>query len=407
MLMRRSGEKFPAEFLVARIQHPTHPGWLANVMDITERKARQRELEMARHLEGLGKLSRQVAHDFNNLLSIVMMNVALARQSAHQSDQLAQLEAITAAAQRGRDIVASLIAMAREHPLEGKLLELSEIIREAEPLYTTVCGASRTISFIHPDSPVWITADRGQLDATLLNLVVNARDATAPNGKIAVRVDTRNVGPGDKLRKPGSYAVIEVSDTGHGMSPEVRQRAFEPFFSTKGAHGAGLGLVTVSGFAHQCGGDVEIESTEGVGTTIRIVLPLASPQVTSTPKPITRNAQQKARILLVDDEPALLQGLAKLLGTAGHDVGTALDGPTALRALAERSFEVLISDIRMPGMSGTELAEQVSAQHPDVAIFLMSGLRPDKVKLRWPFVEKPINIESLLAAIDRHQLHPA
>jgi PAS domain S-box-containing protein len=409
-LIRKSGERFPAQLFVSRIDYERSPGWLAFVIDVSERKHTEAALEQARRFEGIGQLAGQVAHDFNNILSVITINTAIARMSQRSDADLEEsLAAMAEAAKRGTSITRSILAIARKQSLKPEPVELGVQLEELKPLLGATYGPTIAFTIEGPPEPVWISVDAGGLSGSLLNLVANSRDAMQSGGRAGILVLTKAIEASpqctDKVLQRGSYAVIEVWDTGTGMPPDVKRRAFEPFFSTKGRVGTGLGLAAAYSFARQSGGTAEIETEPGRGTTVRLFLPIKS---TPGRKPVRLSDNTPPafrRILLVDDEPELLKGLATLLEAAGHIVTTAADGETALAILAKQDVDILLSDIVMPDMNGATLAEKVARRHPQVAIALMTGfgMRPPEETLPWEIVEKPFGPDVISALLSRLQ----
>jgi len=377
-------------------------------MGVSERKRTEAMLEDARRLESIGQLAGQVAHDFNNLLTVISMNAAIVRTSqVDRPEQERPLAAIAEAAKRGTSITKSLLAVARKQSLKPEPVELGAHLKELKPLFVATCGPKIALVVDLPSEPVWISVDPGGLTGALLNLIVNSRDAMPSGGSVGLRVLTRSsaastLRPNDPVQS-GTYVVVEVWDTGHGMTPDVKRRAFEPFFSTKGRVGTGLGLPSVYGFARQSGGTAEIESEPGCGAKVRIFIPVISAPDQSYVRPTIEKSAASHRILLVDDEPELLKALTTLLEAAGHTVTTAADGESALAILAAQEVDILLADILMPGMGGVALADRVAQRHPKVSIALMTGfgMRPPEEELPWDVIEKPFGPEVISALFAR------
>jgi hypothetical protein len=352
--------------------------YMLDVSDQVEARRAHRqlesELEQARRLESLGKLAGGVAHDFNNLLAVLLnysdfVAASLpARPPPGLEDTWTRLQhdidEITRAAQRGRDLTRRLLTFARRDVTGSEVMDLNEAVGAIEGLLERLLGdrCELHVSF-DPHLPR-VRLDAGQLEQIILNLAVNARDAMPEGGHL--RVATRSV---------GNEVHLEVSDTGAGMSEEVRQRAFEPFFTTKPkGEGTGLGLAILHGIVTTAGGSVTIESAPGRGTTFRIALPVAREEAPH-PEPAGRRPGAGERVLLVEDEPAVREITRRLLAANGYQVEVAADPAHALQLVeeADRQLDLLLTDVVMPEMSGPELAEQARHRRPGLKLLFMSG----------------------------------
>ncbi len=314
---------------------------------------------------------------------------------------LKRLEVATGAAQRGVGLVKSLLALASKQPLLPATIDLWGLVERISPLLRHALGQRIDFEMKPPSTSVHVEVDEAGLEAVLLNLIVNAKDAMPEGGALTLALEITD-----------GRAVLAVKDTGTGMPEAVRKRATEPFFTTKErGHGTGLGLSMVAGFAKQSGGTMTIESEEGKGTTIEISLPLANPVIASRVKtasdvaPIQRTAARgKLRILIVDDEPALAEIVREWARGEGHTAVMAHSAQDALTLLAVRSFDVLLTDIIMPGESdGLGLAEKASALYPQMKILLMSGFSRETAMKRgdvpWHLLVKPFHREAFVAAL--------
>jgi PAS domain S-box-containing protein len=407
-LMRRSGERFPARLLVCRSDHEGQPGWMTFIVDLTETKRFDSALEESRRLEGIGRLAGQVAHDFNNILAIIELNVSLAKRSPDTTDLSQQLDTIRAATLRGARVTQALLSIARRQTLTMEPVEIGRQIVQLQPLFEAACGPDFDFT-IESSEPIWAKIDVSGFSSALLNLVINARDAMPDGGPIVISTAAVAITERDRWERPileaGRYCAIEVRDAGHGMPPEVRNRAFEPFFSTKGEVGTGLGLPSVYGFSRQSGGSAEIESEPDRGTTVRLLIPtcpaLATDSIGTSVQPVENNCPYN--ILIVDDEPELLTALGAALSAMGHGVTLAHDSATALAHIERRDFDILLTDVVMPGTSGLELAAAAAREQPDLPIVLMTGygMWSDDEAPPWPTVLKPINL-SLLQKIMKY-----
>jgi PAS domain S-box-containing protein len=360
-------------------------GSVAITRDITDRKATEYSLQQALKMEAIGSLTSGMAHDFNNLLAIVIGNLDLLSDTADLDPTAGDLiEQATAAAVRGSELTHSLLAFARRQPLRPGRFDVNERVAEMLKLLRRLLGEDITTVF-SPGRDVWpVVADAAQLQSALANLAANARDAMPQGGRFTV--ETSNVFlDGDYAAinpdaEAGEYVLIQATDTGHGMAPEVAARVIEPFFTTKPVgKGTGLGLSMAYGFVKQSGGHFKILSAVGVGTTVRIYLPrsAASALVEVPDSPVSPIPPiPKAKwVLVVDDNADIRAIVARQLTRLGYLVHLASDGHEALR-LVERfpELDLLFTDIVMPGgMNGVELAREARLRRPGLKVLFTSG----------------------------------
>ncbi|WP_162247265.1 MULTISPECIES: PAS domain S-box protein [unclassified Caulobacter] len=383
----------------------------------------QAALAQAQRLETVGRLTGGVAHDFNNLLTVIVGGLDMILRRPDDTARVTRLaEAALAAGQRGERLTRQLLAFSRNQELKLEVVDVGALLDQAEPLLRRAVGEAMALTIRRDARPVGSRVDAAQLEAALLNLVVNAADATSTGGAITIEVEPATLTDGQVAdAAPGDYVRVAVSDTGTGMPPEVLARVFEPFFTTKEVgKGTGLGLAQVYGFLRQCGGGVSIDSVEGRGTTVGLYLPstgeLAAPAVKA--KPPSADRLKGVRVLLVEDDAAVREIADGLLRDLGCDVTTAENGASALEALEEGvAFDLLMSDIVMPGgISGVDLARSASANRPDMAVLLTTGYAGDRVDvapadLPWPVLRKPFQVEQLAEIAwtllaDRHRPAP-
>jgi two-component system cell cycle sensor histidine kinase/response regulator CckA len=430
---RNDGTAVPVEITVSIL--PTDDGRIrcAVVRDITERvRAQERfsqlqaeaerahveaQLQRTQRLEGLGQLAGGVAHDFNNLIAVISNYATFIAEIAAE-DGLTEIAGdaaqITKAAQRGADLTHQLLAFARREVVRPRPLSLNDVVTDIEQMLRRSIGEHITLDVrLEPGLPS-ITADPGQLDQVLVNLAVNARDAMPLGGTLTIETSDLTVDRDHTAARPhlrtGRYARLRVTDTGTGMPPEVIERAFEPFYTTKPAgKGTGLGLATVYGIITAAGGDLSIRSEPGSGTTFTILMPTTDAQPAEAEEPAgpPPSGYRRGTVLAVEDEPALRDVLRRILAGAGHEVLIAADGPAAL-GLAERHpgpIDVLLTDVVMPHMLGRDLADRFLTLSPGAGVLFMSGyarpaldsqgtLDPDVT-----LVEKPFSKTQLLAAV--------
>jgi signal transduction histidine kinase/predicted hydrocarbon binding protein len=360
-----------------------------------------RRLLQAQKLEAVGRLAGGIAHDFNNLLALVLMRTSLLQgKVAPSSSTWQELDEIRVACERGAALSKQLLSFSRRQPVETRPIELASLMRELERTLMPLVGEDVEVKSELRDE-AHIVGDRSQLEQVVMNLVVNARDAMPTGGVLTLAVDvvtlaTTTVTTGELPE--GSYARLRVTDTGSGMDAETVSQIFDPFFTTKpDEHGTGLGLSTVYGIVKQAGGGIAVESAPRRGTTFTIYWPTSEVRARPTmivPAP-AETATVTVRILLVEDQEDLRTAIGDALLMAGHDVITAEDAETALALLDDKPFDVLLTDLVMPRMSGRVLAERVRARWPNIQILFMSGYDPDQVAHEGTLLRKPFSIGEL------------
>lgn len=387
-------------------------GFVTIYTDLTERKAIEAQLQQAQKMESVGQLTGGLAHDFNNLLAAITGNLSLLQEELAGQDKLRKkvLRALEAA-DRGATITQRLLAFSRKQTLQPQPVDVNELIEGIMDLLDYSVGESIAIeSSLQED--VWtIVIDPGQLENSLMNLVLNSRDAMPEGGKLYIR--TRNC-PVDDVTyhrdiEPGDYVMIEVEDSGVGMPQQVLDRVVEPFFTTKefGA-GSGLGLSMVYGFIKQSGGHLLIDSAPGEGTTVRLYLPRAGEAAAERPlskrqPEAAERGQHEATILLVEDDVQVRETAADMLSSLGHRVVQAGDGHEALARLDERpDIALLFADVvLLGGLSGPDVAAAVRNKRPDIKVLFSSGYSHNELveegylKGEVALIAKPYKKESL------------
>ena len=381
------------------------------VLDITPTKSMEEMLMHAQKLDSIGEMTSGIAHDFNNMLGVIIGTLDRVTGDDTLNERTRRrLDLAMQAALSCADLTKRMLAFARRQSLDSKLLMLPEELARLEPLIRRAVGPS--VQLRVEAEPVWpIRADASQLEAALLNLAVNARDAMLDGGALTFALGNRTL-RGESIDgqdvAAGDYVEICVTDTGTGMSEEVKRRALEPFFTTKGpGKGTGLGLSSIFGFVRQSGGALAIDSRIGEGTSIRLLLPRAEATEAETTSIAARGG--KAReipeglvVLLVEDDELLRESTCEMLATLGCDVRTATHAAEALeREAVEPRLDLLFTDIVMPGeMDGRELAREIARRRAGIPIVLTSG---NKAGIRdlanATFVPKPYSLADLKAAI--------
>jgi NO-binding membrane sensor protein with MHYT domain/nitrogen-specific signal transduction histidine kinase len=388
-------------------------------MALAEKSEAEAALMRAQRLDALGRLTGGVAHDFNNLLTVVIGALDVILRNPEDFARRKRLgEAALTAARRGQRLTAQLLAFARQQPLQPEMRELNALIRQAEPLLRRAMSERLALTVRLCDDSAVARIDPAQFEATLLNLIVNAVDAsTSDGGEIVVETQLCTVSAGEVATlAAGRYFRMSVVDHGQGMSPDVIKRIFEPFFTTKPpGKGTGLGLSQVYGFVKQSGGEIEVDSTEGAGTCFRIYLPIAAAQAEQDQEAPSQGVRvvRPLSILLVEDDMSVAAVTDAMLADFGHKVHRAANADEALRILwSDAEIDVLFSDVVMPGgMNGVELAKQTVSQRPLVKVLLTSGFAGESLDQwlsegAWPFLRKPFLSTELAEALANLEPEP-
>ncbi len=409
---RVDGEEFPLE--VSWTQLPGTSFYTVFVRDVSEEHRARLALQRAQKMEAMGKLTGGIAHDFNNLLGVIIGNLELMQLKLTDPENRISAETALRAAKRGADLTRSLLNFARLKARSAKIVDLNETVRSLEGLIRKSLTTNIAVK-LDLGEDLWpVKVDPGDFSDALLNLVINARDAMPQHGTLTITTRNQPVGASPRtLTNPpgrGNLVQVEVRDTGCGMQKETLVNVFEPFFTTKlSGHGTGLGLSMVFSFVKRSGGDVDIQSWPGNGTLITMSFPRTRIEATAestAPLQTLPVPQGRETILVVDDEPSLLNVARAHLQQLGYATLTAGNGAEALRILDEESsVNLLFSDIVMPGnMNGYELARRAMAVHPTLKVLLTSGFNAtsnEAIADEWPdsILPKPYLREELAQAI--------
>jgi PAS domain S-box-containing protein len=417
--VRKDGTEFPCEISLSRIEIDGGELATAAIRDISERaesereKALQQQLDRARRLESVGQLAGGIAHDFNNILGVIMNYAEFVADELEAGSQAHQdVEEIRRAAERAAALTRQLLIFSRREVVKPEVLDLNDLITELEKLLRGALGERVELEVRFTDGLWSIEADPGQVEQVLVNLAVNARDAMPDGGRLIIEAENTELDAEYAYMhpdtKPGNYVRLQVSDTGVGMDTETIERVFEPFFTTK-REGTGLGLATVYGIVTGSGGRIDIYSEPDAGTTVKIHLPatrIAPPA--SKPDPRARPAGRGEVVLVVEDEPDVRRMAERILTKEGYSVMGMESGSEAIECLErdDQPVDLLLTDVIMPEMLGTELAEKVRELRPGMRVVYMSGyshevLAPRALTERGgsAFIEKPFNARELLRIV--------
>ena len=419
--MHRDGSEFPVEVSATALRRGDNYVLNNFMRDISQKRLAEEQLIQAQKMDAVGQLTGGIAHEFNNMLTVITGTIEILADGVKDKPQLAAVaKLISDAADRGARLTSSLLAFARKQPLQPGEININGLINDTAQLLTLTFGKQIEIA-TKLDSDVWPAfVDRGQLSSALLDLAINARDAMPDGGKLTL--STRNVAFGVReavaigVERAGDYVVIDVTDTGTGIPQSIRDRIFDPFFSTKEVgKGTGLGLSMVFGFAKQSGGSIEVCGEEGCGATFRIYLPKADAYalraIEEDERPVLGGNET---ILCVEDDPEVREYVTMQLKSLGYRVVIAVDSAEALAVAARGTpFDLLFTDIVMPGhINGRQLAEQMMAGRPSLRVLFTSGYAyaathsQGRVGQGIPILTKPYR-KAELARLLRRCLDPA
>jgi two-component system, cell cycle sensor histidine kinase and response regulator CckA len=393
---------------------------IAYAIDTTEQRALELQMAQGQKMQAIGQLAGGIAHDFNNMLTAIIGFSDFLLQNHRPSDPAFQdIMNIKQNANRAAGLVRQLLAFSRQQTLRPQVLELSEVLSDLSILLGRLLGENIELKLDQASSLWPVKADLHQFEQVIVNLAVNARDAMPDGGKLKIR--TANISEPEsreidaKHMPPGEYVLIEVTDTGTGMSPDVMEKMFEPFFSTKEVgRGTGLGLSTVYGIVKQTGGYIYADSELGKGTVLRVYLPRyveIVPAEVEVPRQAVRERPKdltgRGTVLLVEDEDAVRSFAARALGQRGYNVLQASTGAEALEVFNGYDGEVdlVVSDVVMPEMDGPTLMKHLRADHPDLKIIFISGYAEDSFRRNlsdkddFMFLQKPFDLKELAAAV--------
>jgi signal transduction histidine kinase len=357
------------------------------ISDITQERAQQAKAAHQDRLVLIGQLAGGIAHDFNNLLFVILNYAGMLDETAADPEVKDDLRMISQAATSAAQLVRQLLAFSRREALQPKVIDVARHVQTMEKLLQRTVGAQIALELDVLGS-AHVLIDPSQLEQIVMNLVVNARDAITGPGRVVVRLSATE----DRV-------AIEVSDDGSGMAPDVAARIFEPYFTTKElGKGTGLGLATVQGIVQHAGGEISVDSELERGTTFRIAIPRTDLAPTdSVAATIERVA--RGQVLLVDDDEPLRRVTERMLRSSGYDVTAAACGADAIVLARRHPFDILLTDMVMPGMSGRDLAREVLAEQPHIHVVFMSGYHAGAPLPEWQFISKPFDRRSLLVKL--------
>jgi PAS domain S-box-containing protein len=414
-LLHRDGREIFTEMSLTELRRGE--GHIINVFirDITQKRAAEEQLIQAQKMESVGQLTGGIAHDFNNMLTVITGTIEILADAVRNEPHLARIVTlISEAADRGSELTANLLAFARKQPLQPVEIDVNALVNEVGRLLSPTLGRQIEIKTAL-DADVWpALVDPGQLSSALVNLAINARDAMPDGGTLTfatsnITVDGRDVSSG--IDRVDDYVVVEVTDTGTGIPESIRDKIFDPFFSTKETgQGTGLGLSMVFGFAKQSGGNIEVDSEEGRGTTFRIYLPKADFEASQLPSADDlQSTGGTETILCVEDDASVRAYVIAQLESLGYKAIAASNAAEALAIVdGGAEFDLLFTDVVMPGrMNGKQLAERMRLRRPSLRVLFTSGytdhtiIRDGRIMRDVFFLSKPYRRPQLARMVRR------
>jgi len=408
----KDGNNYPVEIHLQTINNVSPLQIVAIALDISERTLQEEQLRRSQKMDALGKLTGGIAHDFNNLLSIILGNAELILMKTDSDSGLNKYaKEIQKAGKRSANLTSKLLAFSRQESTKPEQVDINQLILDDESMLSKTLTARIHIK-LNLAEQLWpVYLEKHDLEDALLNLCINAMHAIPDRGKILISTENIHLSESQaqlvSLTK-GDYVQLNVTDTGHGIESDLLEKIFDPFFTTKESS-SGLGLTQVYGFIKRANGSINIHSEANNGTTVMLIFPRFEDQTTSIQpveniQPHYSTITGNETILLVDDEPALLELVREMLEAQGYRVLQATSGEQALDILKQQSVDILFSDVIMPGMDGFQLAKIVQEKHPGVKIQFASGYTDDLAtesdqQLLNNMVYKPYNKEALLQSI--------
>jgi hypothetical protein len=406
--VHRDGSRIPVELSSRVIDYDGGKAVLTVARDVSRRKELERQLRQQERLAAMGRLAGCVAHDFNNLLASIILNVQLVLRSEYVSPRVEQtFQSVLEDANRGADLVEQILDFSRSAMMETEPLDLGQLVERAAILLRRTIPESVRLTLEVPSQPLTVEADRTRIHQVLVNLATNARDAMPDGGDLRIDLTRIDVEAGETPpvaeMVPGEWVGVRVSDTGTGMTEEVRANLFEPFFTTKEeGQGTGLGLAQVYGIVKQHGGFIDVETAVGDGATFTIYLPLVG-DVLAEPELETESAAPRGRgetILVVEDAPRLRQAVKMGLEALGYQVVAAATAREAVDVYRREAVDLVVTDIVMPDRSGKDLLRDLRAEEPDLKVVAMTGYAldedaPSELAEFDALIRKPFSIEHL------------
>jgi PAS domain S-box-containing protein len=404
--VRKDGTEIDVRIWTVLMEYPEEGGEkeiLIVLRDVTEEKEAKKQLDQAMKMEAVGRLAGGVAHDFNNLLTIIAGYAGMVKSALPENDPLAfDIEEVVRAAERARLLTSQLLAFSRRQVIQPKILDPNILVRNVSKMIQRLIGEDIQIVYnLRSDGSIRI--DPGQFEQVLMNLCINSRDAMPEGGVISISTERSRIAEGKgNAVSPGEYIIVSVSDTGHGMDKQTKAHIFEPYFTTKEVgKGTGLGLPTIYGIVKQNAGHITFSSEQGRGTEFRIFFPLIRAEAGDVPASHTTNLWPRGTetILVLEDEDGVRNLAMRILQNQGYTVIGTDNGIEARRICLSGRVDLLLSDIVLPGVRGTEIANQMKALCSGMKVLLMTGYADREVGSGTRVLVKPFSPEALVRMV--------
>ena len=403
-ILTKNGEEVPIRLSVSRLPQGDlkHQLFICSFLDVTKEKQQEEAIAHSRKMEAIGNLSGGIAHDYNNMLGIIIGYGEILLEDIHEQKLRDYVELILHAAERGVSLSRKLLSMSKDRSASKEVVRVNDVMRDNMDMLKKVLMAKITLELNLSDEVPLVLIDKNDFEDCVLNMCINSMHAIAGSGRIGISTNSVKLEAGNKQSMDsGSYLHLMIEDNGCGMSEEVMQKIFEPFYTTKGEQGTGLGLSQVYGFVERAGGCLEVESKEGVGTRFDFYLPEfkgLEQEVESDQYKSRKIIEAGRSVMVVDDEPVLSKLVEIYLNEAGCDVVLARDAEECLKKLEQLDVDLVLSDVIMPGMDGFELADQLKVKYPETNVILMSGYND---KDREYQLKKPFTRNELLEIVNK------
>jgi two-component system cell cycle sensor histidine kinase/response regulator CckA len=392
--------------------HPSPEGVWLFLRDVTERRKLEESLRQAQKMEAVGQLAGGIAHDFNNILTAIDGYAEFALRDLDKPDPdinrlRDELTTIKQAGERAADLTRQLLAYSRQQVMQRQVVDLNAIVERSGRLLRRLIGENITVALLTDADLPPLEADAAQVEQVIVNLALNARDAMPDGGTLTIRTTHTSLIGQDAAHRglpSGDYLSLSVQDTGVGIAEALQSQIFEPFFTTKPlGHGTGLGLATVHGIVSQSGGTITLKSELGIGSSFDVYLPASSGPATQDEPAHAHPNQGSERILLVEDEEVLRGLISEMLSGKGYDVVVVADPAAALDWVRDNAFELIITDVLLPIMSGAALVNVLRKQQPELGALFISGyastiIDDTTLDQRTRFLPKPFTAEDIAAA---------